>query len=75
MGSFDKKNGRVSCNKTLKDRFSKLYAMKYFLGIDETHTAVEWSFKAATKLKRDLPTKREKCTTYGSFVFSWRYSC
>ena len=31
-------------------------AMRNFLGIDETPPVLERSFKAATKLKRELPT-------------------
>ena len=42
--------------KSLKDRFDGLYAMKNFLGIDKTQPASKQSFKAATKLKRELPT-------------------
>ena len=33
--------------------------MKTFLGIDETPPALEKSFKAATKLRRELPTDME----------------
>ena len=45
--------------KTLRDRFGGLHTMKNFLGIDETPTALEQLFKAATKLKRELPTETE----------------
>ena len=38
----------------LRDIFSGLSAMKYVLGIGETPPALEQSFKAATKLKREL---------------------
>ena len=42
-----------------KDRFGGLYAMINFLGIDETPHALERSFKAATKLRSELPTNIE----------------
>ena len=42
--------------KTLKDRLGGVNKMKYFLGIDETPPALERSFKAATRLKAELPT-------------------
>ena len=45
--------------------------MKYFLEIDETTPALEQSFKAAIKLKHELPTDRdENCTTFETFIFS-----
>ena len=45
--------------KTLKDRLGGVNKMKYFLGIDETPPALERSFKAATRLKAELPTDLE----------------
>ena len=46
-------------SKTLKDRFSGLYAKKNLLCIDETRLALERSFKAGTKVNRELPTDTE----------------
>ena len=45
--------------KTLTNRFGGLYLMKHFLGIDEILTLLEQSFKAATKLKGELPIDTE----------------
>ena len=50
-----KQTGEFLAAKTLKDRFGGLNAMKKFLGIDKTPPVLERSFKAATKLSRDLP--------------------
>ena len=45
--------------------------MKSVLSLDEIPSALERSFKATTKLKRELPTYRDgKYTIYGTFVFS-----
>ena len=56
MGSFHIKNRWVSCTKTLRDRFSGLYGKKNFLCIDEKALALEQSFKATTKFRRELLT-------------------
>ena len=45
--------------KTLRDRFGGVNAMKNFLSIDETSPALERSFEAAAKLRRELPTHIE----------------
>lgn len=51
---------KKTCNfvapKTLKNRFGGLSAVNKFLGIDETPAVSEQSFKAATKIKFELPT-------------------
>ena len=39
--------------------FGGLKAMKNVLGLDETPPALQGSFKAATKLRRELPTDVE----------------
>ena len=51
-----KQTGEFFAPKTLKDRFGGVNAMKNFLGIDKTPPVLERSFKAATKLKGELPT-------------------
>ena len=57
MDSFDnKKTGEFIAPKRLRDRFGGVDAMKNILGVDETPPALERSFKAATKLKSELPT-------------------
>ena len=45
--------------KTLRDKFGRRYPMKNCLGIDETPSAREQSFKTASKLKRKLQTNIE----------------
>ena len=42
--------------KTLRERFGGLNIMKSVLSLDETLSALERSFKAATKLRHELPT-------------------
>ena len=54
-----KQTGEFVSPKTLRDRFGGVNTMKNFLGIDETPPALEKSFKAATKLSRELPTDIE----------------
>ena len=51
-----KQTGEFFAPKTLKDRFGGVNAMKNVLGIDKTPPVLERSFKAATKLKGELPT-------------------
>ena len=47
----------LSLKQELKlDKLGGVNKMKYFLGIDETPPALERSFKAATRLKAELPT-------------------
>ena len=54
-----KQKGEFFAPKTLRDRFDGVNTMKNFLGVDKTPPALERSFKAATKLKGDLPTDIE----------------
>ena len=51
-----KQTGKFLAPKTLRDRFGGVNTMKIFLGVDKTPPAIERSFKAATKLKSELPT-------------------
>ena len=50
MGCLDKKMDEFIALKTLKDRSGELFAMKYFLGIDETSPTLEQSLKMQLKL-------------------------
>ena len=59
MFSLTKHTGEFFAPKTLRDRFGGVDTMKNFLGLNETPTALERSFKAATKLSRELPTDLE----------------
>ena len=54
-----KRTGEFFAPKTLRDRFGGVGTMKNFLGVDKTPSALERSFKAATKLDRELPTDLE----------------
>lgn len=50
--------------------------MENLLGIDETPSTLEQSFKAPIKLKSELTTDTDgKWTTYETFTYSWRYLC
>ena len=51
--------GEFFAPKTLRDRFGGVNTMKIFLGTDKTPPALDRSFKAATKLKGELPTDIE----------------
>ena len=42
--------------KTLRENFGELHVMKSVLSLYETPTSLERSFKATTKLRRELPT-------------------
>ena len=53
--SLTKQTGESFAPKTLRDRFGGVNAMKNFLGI-ETPPPLEGPFKAASKLKIELPT-------------------
>ena len=67
----NKRTGEFLAEKTLREKFGGLNVMKSVLSLDETPSALERSFKATTKLKRELPTYRDgKYTIYGTFVFS-----
>ena len=71
MGSFNQTNGDFFAPKTFRDRFGGVNTMKSSLGVDKMTPALERSFKAATKLKGELPTDLEMesiPTTGGAFV-------
>ena len=57
--SLTKQIVEVLAPKTLRDRFGRQKTMKNFLATVETPPALERSFKAATKLRRELPTDIE----------------
>ena len=52
----NKRTGEFLVAKTLRERFGGLNIMKSVLGLDKTPSKLERSFKAATKLRRELPT-------------------
>ena len=52
-----KQTGEIFAPKTLRDRFGGVNTMKNLLGVDETPPSLESSFRAATKLKSELPTE------------------
>ena len=54
-----KQTGEFLAPKTLRERFGGLNIKKNFLGIDKAYPPLEKSFKAATKLKDELPTDLE----------------
>ena len=54
-----KQTGEFFPPKSLRNRLGGLNTMKNFLGIDRTPLALEKSFKAAIKLKCELPTAIE----------------
>ena len=47
--------GEFLAVKTLREKFGGLYITKSVLSLDETPSGLERSFKAATKLRRELP--------------------
>ena len=53
------RTGTFLAAKTLREKYGGLNIMKSVLGLDETPSALEKSFKAATKLSRELPTDIE----------------
>ena len=55
----NKRTGEFLAAKILKEKFGGLNAMKSVLSLDETPSALERSFKTATKLSRELPTDLE----------------
>ena len=57
--SLTKQTDKFFLPKTLGDRFGPVNTMKNVLGIDRTPPALERSFRAATKLSRELPTDFE----------------
>ena len=54
-----KQTGEFLAPKTLREKFGGLNIKKNFLGIDKAYPPLEKSFKAATKLKDELPTDLE----------------
>ena len=52
----NKRTGEVLVPKTLREKFGGLNIMKSVLSLDKTSSALERSLKAATKLRRELPT-------------------
>ena len=56
----NKRTGEFLVAKTLKEKFGGLNIMKSVLSLDETHSALERSFKDATKLNCELPMDIEK---------------
>ena len=58
-----KQTGEFFAPKTLRDRFGEANTMKIFLGVDKTPPSLERCFKAATKLKGELPTNLEMEST------------
>ena len=55
----NKRTGEFLAARTLREKFGRLYIMKSVLSLDETPSALERSFKAATKLSRELSTDLE----------------
>ena len=55
----NKRTGTFLAAKTLREKYGGLNIMKSVLGLDETPSALEKSFKAATKLSRELSTDIE----------------
>ena len=56
---INKCSGEFLAAKTLREKFPGLNIMKSVLNLDETPSALERSFKAATKLNHELPTDIE----------------
>ena len=50
----NKRTGEFLATKILREKFGGLNVMKNVLSLDEALSALEWSFKAATKLRREL---------------------
>ena len=55
----NKRTGEFLAAKKLREKFGGLNIMKSILSLDETPSALERSFKAATNLMRELPTDLE----------------
>ena len=55
----NKRTGEFLAAKTLREKFDGLNIMKSVLSLDQTPSALERSLKAATKLRRGLPTDIE----------------
>ena len=54
-----KQTGEYFSPKTLRNRFGGVNTMKKILGVDKTTPALERFFRAATKLKSELPIDLE----------------
>ena len=52
----NKQTGEFLAPKTLREKFGGLNIMKGVLSLDETPSTLKRSFKAAAKLKSELPT-------------------
>ena len=52
----NKRAGKFLVAKTLREKFGRLNIMESVLSLDGTLSTLERSFKAATKLNRELPT-------------------
>ena len=59
MGFLNKKSSQISCNKNIKGYIWCGKCNEKFLDIDETPPSLEKSFKAATKLRYELPANIE----------------
>ena len=55
----NKRTGEFLAAKTLRQKLGGLNIMKSVLSLDETPTALERLFRAATKLRSELPTDIE----------------
>ena len=55
----NKRTGEFLAAKTLREKFGGLNIMKSVLSLDETPSALERSFKAAAKVRHELPTDIE----------------
>ena len=55
----NKRTGEILAPKTLREKFDGLTTMESVSSLDETPSALEGSFKAANKLRRELPTDLE----------------
>ena len=51
----NKRTGEFLAAKTLREKFGELNIMKSVLSLDETSSGLERSFKAAIKLRHELP--------------------
>ena len=69
------RTGEFLAAKTLREKFDGLNIMKSALSLDETPSALERSFKVATKLRRELPTDIEMESIPLMELSSRRYSC
>ena len=59
----NKRTGEFLAAKTLTEKFGGINIMKSVLSLDKGPSALERSFKAATKLRRELPTDIEMEST------------